>query len=80
MSTPDAFRLVRDLRIMQESEDERNGDAAPQTARHAAEMIESLSVRLYWFESLSVRLYWAERDLIAAKAELQRMRKEVVLP
>lgn len=50
MSTPNAFRLVRDLRIMQESEDERNGDAAPQTARQAAEMIESLSVRLYWSE------------------------------
>jgi hypothetical protein len=56
VSTPDAFRLVRDLRIMQESEDERNGDAAPQTARHAAEMI----------ESLSVRLYWAERNLASA--------------
>ena len=72
MSTEDKILtlLLRDLRIMQESEDERNGDAAPQTARHAAEKI----------ESLSVRLYWAERDLIAAKAELQRMRKEVVLP
>ncbi len=72
MSTEDKIltTLIRDLRIMQESEDERNGDAAPQTARHAADKI----------EALTARLYWAERDLIAAKAELQRMRKEVVLP
>ena len=72
MSTEDKILtlLLRDLRIMQESEDERNGDAAPQTARHAADKI----------EALTTRLYWAERDLIAAKAELQRMRKEVVLP
>jgi len=40
------------------------------TERHAADKI----------EALTARLHWAERDLIAAKAELQRMRKEVVLP
>lgn len=72
MSTEDKIltTLIRDLRIMQDAEDERNGDAAPQTARQAADKI----------EALTARLYWAERDLIAAKAELQRMRKEVVLP